>query len=610
MGAGHSHGERPSLGPAPRQIRVLMAALVAPLVLATLVGLVTLWPDGDLEVSGPGVDVERGTAEVQSVGPCRQQVEGCQLAQVELLSGPGAPGEAEALLPYGSQAPEVVAGDRIIVSFTEQAPDGEQYAFQDFDRGPPLLVLLILFAVAVLALSRWRGIGALASLAYSLILIAGFTLPAIMEGASPLLVAVTTAASIMLVTLYLSHGFTVRTTVAMLGTLVSLVVIGGVGWVFTEVGHFTGLVDEGSQYISGIAAQVDLRGLLLAGLVIGALGVLDDVTVTQTWAVWELADVDPDATTRSLFTRAMRIGRSHAASTVNTLVLAYVGATLPLMLVFSALSLPFGVAVSQEVVAQEVVRGLVGGLGIIAAVPVTTAIAAAGRRPSPPRADARRRSVPSRLRPAPRLPRVHQPTRLVVLVSGSGTNLQALLDACADPSYGARVVAVGADREDIEGLARAERAGIPTFVRQVSDFETREGWDASLTTVVERFEPDLVVSAGFMKLLSTEFLDRFLTLNTHPALCPAFPGMHGPRDALEHGVKVTGATLFVVDAGVDTGPIVAQVPVVVAEDDDVASLHERIKTAERAMLVDAVGRIAREGIAVEGRRVRIGAAAR
>jgi phosphoribosylglycinamide formyltransferase 1 len=205
---------------------------------------------------------------------------------------------------------------------------------------------------------------------------------------------------------------------------------------------------------------------------------------------------------------------------------------------------------------------------------------------------------------------VPQPTRLVVLVSGSGTNLQALLDACTDAAYGARVVAVGADREDIEGLARAERAGIPTFVRKVSDFETREGWDASLTTVVERFEPDLVVSAGFMKLLSTEFLDRFLTLNTHPALCPAFPGMHGPRDALEHGVKVTGATLFVVDAGVDTGPIVAQVPVEVADDDDVASLHERIKTAERAMLVDAVGRIARDGITVDGRRVRIGADAR
>ena len=190
------------------------------------------------------------------------------------------------------------------------------------------------------------------------------------------------------------------------------------------------------------------------------------------------------------------------------------------------------------------------------------------------------------------------PARLVVLVSGAGTNLQALIDACADPSYGARIVAVGADRDGIEGL------------RQVSDFETREGWDAAITTVVERFEPDLVVSAGFMKLLSTDFLERFLTVNTHPALCPAFPGMHGPRDALEHGVKVTGATLFVVDGGVDTGPIVAQVPVEVADEDDVASLHERIKAAERAMLVETVGRIAREGISVEGRRVRIGAPAR
>lgn len=383
MGAGHGHGEHPSLGPAPRQLRLLMAVLVAPLVLATVVGLFVLWPDGDLEITGPGVDVQRGTAKVVELVPCPQevQVEGCRAAEIELLSGPGAPGASQALLPYGAKAPKVRAGDRIIVSYTEQAPAGQQYAFQDFDRGRPLLTLTILFAVGVLALSRWRGIGALASLAYSLVLIAVFTLPAIMEGSAPLPVAVATAAAIMLVTLYLSHGFSVRSTVAMLGTLVSLLVIGGIGWVFTSVGHFTGLVDEGSQYISGIAAQVDLRGLLLAGLVIGALGVLDDVTVTQTWAVWELADVDPDASVRSLFVRAMRIGRSHVASTVNTLVLAYVGATLPLMLVFSALSLPFGIAVSQEVVAQEVVRGLVGGLGIVAAVPVTTAIAAlvAGR---------------------------------------------------------------------------------------------------------------------------------------------------------------------------------------------------------------------------------------
>ncbi len=205
---------------------------------------------------------------------------------------------------------------------------------------------------------------------------------------------------------------------------------------------------------------------------------------------------------------------------------------------------------------------------------------------------------------------MNSPARIVVLVSGAGTNLQALLDACTESSYGARVVAVGADRDDIEGLARADRAGVPTFVAKVDDYTSREHWDRALGDRVGAFEPDLVVSAGFMKLLSADFLERFLTLNTHPALCPSFPGMHGPRDALEHGVKVTGATLFVVDAGVDTGPIVAQVPVAVEEDDDVASLHERIKTAERAMLVDAVGRIARDGLSVEGRRVRIGAGPR
>lgn len=196
--------------------------------------------------------------------------------------------------------------------------------------------------------------------------------------------------------------------------------------------------------------------------------------------------------------------------------------------------------------------------------------------------------------------------RLVVLVSGSGTNLQALLDACSDPAYGAEVVAVGADRGDIEGLARAGRAGVPTFVERLRDHPSREDWDRALAERVAAFEPDLVVLAGFMKLVSDAFLGRFLTVNTHPALCPSFPGMHGARDALEYGVKVTGATLFVVDGGVDTGPIVAQAAVPVADDDSVESLHERIKEAERAMLVDSVGRIAREGAVVDGRKVRFG----
>ena len=208
----------------------------------------------------------------------------------------------------------------------------------------------------------------------------------------------------------------------------------------------------------------------------------------------------------------------------------------------------------------------------------------------------------------PDQPATPDPARVVVLVSGAGTNLQALIDACGDPAYGARVVAVGADRDGIEGLARAERAGIPTFVRKVGQSTSREHWDLGLTDTVAAFEPDLVVLAGFMKLVGPKFLRGFAdrVVNTHPALCPAFPGTSGPADALAYGVKVTGATLFVVDEGVDTGPIVAQTVVPVEEDDDVESLHERIKVAERQMLVESVGRIAREGMTVAGRRVRFG----
>lgn len=200
------------------------------------------------------------------------------------------------------------------------------------------------------------------------------------------------------------------------------------------------------------------------------------------------------------------------------------------------------------------------------------------------------------------------PARLVVLVSGSGSNLQALLDACRDPAYGAEVVAVGADRTGIEGLARAQRAGVATFVRRVGDFATREEWDAALADEVAAHRPDLVVLAGFMKLVGESFLAAHggRVVNTHPALSPAFPGMQGPADALDYGVKVTGATLFVVDAGVDTGQIVAQTTVPVEDDDTVASLHDRIKVAERAMLVGSVGRMVREGFTVEGRRVRFG----
>lgn len=196
---------------------------------------------------------------------------------------------------------------------------------------------------------------------------------------------------------------------------------------------------------------------------------------------------------------------------------------------------------------------------------------------------------------------------MVVLVSGSGTLLQALLDATSGPGYPAQVVAVGADRDGIEGLARAERAGIPTFTCKVSDHASREEWDRALTEACAEHAPDLVISAGFMKLVGTDFLARFRGryLNSHPALLPAFPGMHGVRDALEYGVRVTGCTLFVVDAGVDTGPILAQEAVEVVPTDDEASLHERIKHVERRLLVGTLEQLALHGWTVQGRKVSI-----
>jgi phosphoribosylglycinamide formyltransferase 1 len=198
--------------------------------------------------------------------------------------------------------------------------------------------------------------------------------------------------------------------------------------------------------------------------------------------------------------------------------------------------------------------------------------------------------------------------RLVVLVSGAGTNLQALLDACTDPGYGARVVAVGADRAGVPALDRAGRAGVPTFVHRVADYPDRADWDRALTASCAAAQPSLIVLAGFMKLVGKDFLAAFggRVINTHPALLPAFPGMHGVRDALEHGVKLTGCTVFLVDAGTDTGPVLAQAAVPVLDDDDEATLHERVKVTERGLLVETVGRMVRDGWTVTGRKARIG----
>ncbi|MBP2322583.1 phosphoribosylglycinamide formyltransferase-1 [Kibdelosporangium banguiense] len=194
-----------------------------------------------------------------------------------------------------------------------------------------------------------------------------------------------------------------------------------------------------------------------------------------------------------------------------------------------------------------------------------------------------------------------------MLVSGSGTLLQALLDETRDETYPVTVVAVGADRDGIEGLARAERAGVPTFVERVRDHTDRSGWDQALTEQVAKYGPHLVVSAGFMKILGPAFLGQYAgrVVNTHPALLPAFPGAHAVEEAIAYGVKITGSTVHLVDSGVDTGPILAQEPVLVEPGDGVEDLHERIKTVERRLLVDVLARLVREGCTVDGRKVSI-----
>jgi uncharacterized membrane protein len=246
----------------------------------------------------------------------------------------------------------------------------------DMNRKFPLALLAGIFAVAVVVVGRLRGLMALIALAVSFLVLTLFILPAILQGSNPLLVAVVGSSAIMLIALYLCHGLSARTSVAVLGTLLSLLLIGVLGSVFIGWGDLTGNTDDNTGLIHGLYPQLDMSGLLLAGIIIGSLGVLDDVTVTQTSAVWELHEANPSLGPRRLYRAGLRIGRDHIASVVNTLVLAYAGAALPLLLLFSIAQSSVGSVANSELVAQEIVRTLVGSIGLVASVPVTTALAA------------------------------------------------------------------------------------------------------------------------------------------------------------------------------------------------------------------------------------------
>ncbi|MEJ3654814.1 YibE/F family protein [Actinomycetes bacterium KLBMP 9759] len=379
-GHGHGHGHSPA-PPAGRKVRILIAALLVPCAVATLVGLLVLWP-----WSPPQQAVRSGSeqpikAEVvaSKASECSPGAgdSGCVALVLRMSDGPMPGRDLIQVVPVEPGTPSFAVGDDLVLGWSGADPnDPSSYRVADFQRGWSLFWLAALFAASVLLLGRWRGLAALGALALSFAVLMGFVLPSILAGNNPLAVAIVGSCVIMFTVLYMTHGPSARTSTAVLGTLASLLLIGVLSALFSAGAALTGLDDQTRNLIATLDSGVDARGLLLAGIVIGALGVLDDVTVTQTSAVWELRRANPELGAVGLFAAAMRIGRDHVASAVNTLVLAYAGAALPLMLLFTISGRTLGEVIATQDVATEIVRTLVGSIGLVASVPITTALAA------------------------------------------------------------------------------------------------------------------------------------------------------------------------------------------------------------------------------------------
>lgn len=369
-------GER---GPAVRWVTVAVAAAGA---LAVL-GLVACWPRGEAPDLGsqPNTFVDATVTRVAS-GSC-EDVEvaapiDCQVVDAHLTSGEGDGSDVRFQVTAAqTDVPPLHEGDDVVLLDVPTSPEPFRYVFSDFQRTIPLAWLVAGFVVVVLAFGRWQGLRALAGLAASGLVLVAFVVPALLRDEPALVVALSGTVVIAFVALYLAHGVTRATTVALAGTLVSLAVTTALAFAAAGAAHLTGLADDNAQTLRVTAHALDLRGLLVAGIVVGALGVLDDVTVTQVSTVAALRRADPSLGTLALYRAALRVGRDHVASTVNTLVLAYAGASLPLLLFFAQGSLPTHRLVTGEVISVEIVRMLVGSIGLVLAVPVTTWLAAA-----------------------------------------------------------------------------------------------------------------------------------------------------------------------------------------------------------------------------------------
>ncbi|MGW9129606.1 YibE/F family protein [Streptomyces sp. NPDC055681] len=398
---GHSHSHGPA-APVSKHLRKVIAAVLVPFATAVVVGLVVLWPGGAPAHERTGVGFDRQTQQATVVNVDKVDCKDVNAAQTPATgntttpSGNATPGQEPGLCEKatievttghdkGRTFVEIVQpdaprqlheGQGVIVAYAPDAPHDLQYSVTDVDRKVPMALLAGIFALAVVMVGRLRGVMALIALAVSFAVLTLFILPAILQGSNPLLVAVVGASAIMLIALYMCHGLTARTSVAVIGTLISLLLIGLLGSLFIDWASLTGNTDDSTGLIHGLYPHIDMSGLLLAGVIIGSLGVLDDVTVTQTSAVWELHQADPTMGARKLYRAGIRIGRDHIASVVNTLVLAYAGAALPLLLLFSIAQSSVGTVANSELVAEEIVRTLVGSIGLVASVPVTTVLAA------------------------------------------------------------------------------------------------------------------------------------------------------------------------------------------------------------------------------------------
>ncbi|MFP5254408.1 MAG: YibE/F family protein [Acidimicrobiia bacterium] len=379
---GHAHGDEPPITSDATQR--LLVGLVALMGVAAVVGLFLLRPDAErpvlAEELGMGAELVDATVtdveEVACFGTPEEMGARCDEITFDVTSGSPAGQEGWFQLPVTEVMVQLSEGDRISVGYQEGVAENVQFYFNDFQRETPLAVLAGLFVVAVIALGRWQGLRALIGLAITGVVMVAFLFPSVLDGNDPTAVALVAALVIALTALYLTHGITERTTVALLGTFAALGVTAALAALFSSLAKFTGFGAEDAVYLQVASSAVDIKGLVLAGIIIGSLGVLDDVTITQVSAVWQIHQANPTYGVRKLYRAGVTIGRDHIASTVNTLVLAYAGASLPLLLVFTQAGRRLTDVANGELVAVEIVRTLVGSIGLITAVPVTTALAA------------------------------------------------------------------------------------------------------------------------------------------------------------------------------------------------------------------------------------------